>query len=285
MIATNAMPVHPSNVGQLRAWDGEEGAYWAAHAEHFDRSVGAYHARFIEAAAIGAGEQVLDIGCGAGQTTRDAARLAAPGGALGVDLSSAMIDYARRRAAAEGIANASFEQADAQIHPFPPATFDVAISRTGAIFFGDLVAGLANVARALRPGGRLILLAWQGLPRNEWMVELSTALAAGRALPAPPAEAPSPFSLAEPDRVGSVLAAAGYTDVDLADLRAGMWFGTDADDAYRFILGLLGWMVAGLDDAGTVVALHALRSTVAAHEMADGVRYGSAAWLIRATRR
>ena len=61
---------------------------------------------------------MLDIGCGTGQTTRDAARAASAGSALGVDLSSRMLDYARRRAAEEGVTNVSFEQADAQIHPF-----------------------------------------------------------------------------------------------------------------------------------------------------------------------
>ena len=74
----SGLRVDPSNAEQAKAWDGGEGAYWAAHADHFDRSVTAYHLPFMEAAAIGTGEQVLDIGCGTGQTTRDAARLPPP---------------------------------------------------------------------------------------------------------------------------------------------------------------------------------------------------------------
>jgi SAM-dependent methyltransferase len=281
---TDAVPVHPSNAEQLRAWDGDEGAYWAAHAERFDRAVAAHHPRVLAAAAVGRAERVLDVGCGTGQTTRDAARAAATGSALGVDLSSKMLDHARRRAADEGVANARFEQADAQIHPFEDAAFDLAISRTGAMFFGDPVAAFTNIARAVRPGGRLVLMTWQPLHRNEWIREISGALAAGRELPAPPPSAPSPFSLSEPDRVRSILGDAGFRDVELESSTATMWFGTDAEDAHAFVLGLLGWMLEGLDDVGRAQALDALRSTTAAHETGDGVLYDSAAWMVRAAR-
>src|SRR5688572_33038497 len=97
MTRTSALQVHSSNAEQLRAWDGDEGAYWADHAEYFDRSVAVYHERLLDVAAISEGDRVLDIGCGTGQTTRDAARAASAGFALGIDLSSRMLDYARRR--------------------------------------------------------------------------------------------------------------------------------------------------------------------------------------------
>ena len=102
----NRLQVDPSNARQAKAWDGGEGAYWAAHADHFDRTIAAYHLPFLEAAAIGTSEQVLDIGCGTGQTTRDAARRASSADALGVDLSAEMVALARSLAAAEGLPNA-----------------------------------------------------------------------------------------------------------------------------------------------------------------------------------
>jgi SAM-dependent methyltransferase len=284
MTTTNAVHVHASNTEQLRAWDGEEGAYWAAHAEYFDRGVAGYHTRFMQAAAIGDAERVLDIGCGTGETTRDAARAASAGLALGIDLSAAMIDYARRRAAAEGIVNAQFEQADAQIQPFTSAAFDIAISRTGAMFFGDPVAAFTNIARAVRPGGRLVLLTWQALAQNEWIREFSGALAAGRDLPVPPPDAPGPFSLSDPDRIRRILADTGFVDIDVEGTTAGMRFGADADDAHQFVLGLLGWMLEGLDDTTRAQAVDALHATTAAHETRDGVIYDSAAWTVRATR-
>jgi SAM-dependent methyltransferase len=282
--ATNSLQVDPGNAEQLRAWDGDEGAYWAAHTDTFDLSIAAYHQPFLDAAALTSDDRVLDVGCGTGQTTRDAARAASAGSALGVDLSSAMLEVARRRAADEGITNIGFRQLDAQIYPFEGGAFDVAIARTSATFFADRVAGLANVGRALRPGGRLVLLTWQAFSRQEWIREFSAAFAAGRELPAPPPEAPGPFTLAEPDVIHRVLADAGYTDVTLDDRRELMWFGNSPDDSCEFVLGLLGWMLERLDDAARGRALEALRTTTAAHQTPEGVRYESAAWVIRATR-
>jgi SAM-dependent methyltransferase len=283
MTAINTVPVDPSNVEQLRAWDGDEGEYWADNAEYFDRSVAVYHQRLLAVAAIGEREHVLDVGCGTGQTTRDAARAASAGSALGIDLSSRMLDYAHRRAVEQGVTNATFEQGDAQIHRFEPGAFDVAISRTAAMFFGDHVAAFGNIGRALRSGGRLVLVTWQPLAGNEWIREISGALTAGRDLPAPPPDA-GPFALSDPDRVRALLATAGFADVEVEGTTAGMWFGNNADDAHRFVLGLMGWMLGGLDDPGRARAIDALHATMAAHETPDGVLFDSAAWITETTR-
>jgi SAM-dependent methyltransferase len=277
-------PVHPSNTRQLDAWDGDEGRYWATHAEYFDRAMTHYHHRLLSAAAVGRSDHILDIGCGTGQATREAARAAAAGSALGVDLSSQMIDVARRRAVDEGLTNARFEQADAQIHPFDAEQFDGVISRAGAMFFGDPVAAFSNIHRALRPGGHLVLLTWQPLVRNEWLGEFMAALTTSRELPAPPPDAPGPFSLADPDRVRSVLGRAGFGKIALEGLTATTWFGHDADDAFQFVAGLLGWMLEGHDATSRAEALDALRGTLAAHETDEGVIYDSAAWIVEATR-
>lgn len=284
MTGATSLHVDPANAEQARAWDGDEGAYWAGNADRFDKAVAAYHERFLSAARIGHADRVLDIGCGTGQATRDAARTAPYGAAVGVDLSGQMIALARRLAAEHGIANALFEQADAQIHPFLAASFDVAISRTGTMFFADPAAAFGNIARALRPGGRLALLVWQGLQANEWIAELSGALAAGRDLPAPPAGSPGPFAQAEPEAARAVLAAAGFTHIELDGLQGPMWFGTGAEDAQRFVLGLVGWMLAGLDVHQRGQALGNLRANLTAHDTGHGVYYQSATWLIRATR-
>ena len=280
----DALPIDSSNADQLRAWDGDEGRYWADHADYFDRSVAAYHQKLLATAAIGERDRVLDIGCGTGQTTRDAARAAAHGSAFGVDLSSQMLDCASLRAANEGLTNVTFAQADAQIHPFEPAGYDVAISRSAAMFFGDPDAAFSNIGRALRPGGRLALLTWQPLAGNEWIREISGALAAGRERSAPPPDAPGPFALSDPDRVHALLGRAGFTDVELEGVTAGMWFGNDAADAHRFVMGLMGWMLEGLDDEGRTRADTALLEAMSAHQTTEGVFFDSAAWVITATR-
>ena len=114
-----------ANVDMARAWDGEEGDQWTQFADEYDNTNRSIWARFLETDPIGRADQVLDIGCGCGQSTRDAARLAHEGSALGVDLSSSMLAVARRRATAEGVTNVDFCQADAQVYAFDPGTFDI----------------------------------------------------------------------------------------------------------------------------------------------------------------
>lgn len=273
-----------SNGEQAGAWNGDEGAYWAENADQFDRAVRAYRHALFTAARIAPGQRVLDIGCGTGETTREAAQRAAPGHARGVDLSAAMLRVARQRAAAQGSTNVQFEQADAQTMTLAAESFDVAISRTGTMFFADPVAAFGNIGRALRPGGRLVQLVWQEPRRNEWVVELAGALAAGRDLPTPDPSRPGPFSLSDPDRLRRLLAEAGFGDIALVDHRRPMHFGDTAERAFQFVVGMLGWMLEGTDEATRDRGLHDLRGTIEAHRGPAGVRYHSAMWLVTAER-
>jgi len=136
-----AVQVASSNAEQLRDWDGAGGAFWAENADRFDAGVAAHHGPFLAAAAVQPTDRVLDVGCGNGQNTRDAARAASSGSAVGVDLSAAMLDHARRAADAEGLANVSFLQADAQIHPFDATSFDVADTSENVERFGRMGSG------------------------------------------------------------------------------------------------------------------------------------------------
>ena len=276
--------VDPSNAEQARAWDGGEGEFWAAEAERFERSTERYDRHLFAAADLATDAAVLDVGCGTGATTRQAARLAPSGSALGVDLSSRMIAVARARAEQAGLTNAHFAQADAQVHPFPGGSFDAVLSRTGAMFFGDPEAAYANLARVLRPGGRLALVVWQPFSANEWIREIVTALASGRSFPPPPPGAPGPFSLSDPDATRSLLTRTGFVVEAIDGVHERMWFGHDGEDASRFILGVSGWMLDGLDDAGRSRALQALRASTGAHRTEDGVLFDSAAWIVRAHR-
>ena len=194
-----------------------------------------------------------------------------------------MLDVARRRAAGEGLTNVTFTQGDAQVQPFGAAAFDLALSRTTAMFFGDPAAAFANLARALGRSGRLVLLVWQGLDQQEWMLEIRTALAAGRDLPVPPAGAPGPFALADPDRIRWLLSGAGYATVTVDGLHRPMDFGPEPG-AFEWIAGQTQWMLDGLSPRRRDEAMDRLRASVAAHRGQDGVRFGSAAWLVTATR-
>ena len=123
------------------------------------------------------------------------------GGALGVDISAPAIERARELARAEGLRNVTFEHADAQVHRFPPERFDLVISRFGTMFFDDPVAAFANIRRALRPAGRLVMMVWQAHERNEWDVAIRQSLAGPEGPAAAASAGPDPFSLADPPAV------------------------------------------------------------------------------------
>ncbi len=274
------------NAEMASAWNGEEGEDWAARADRFDAASAAFDPALFEAARIDAADRVLDVGCGAGVSTRAAARVAVDGHATGIDLSAPLLAEARRRSAAAGLANTTFVQGDAQVHPFESASFDVAVSRFGVMFFGDPVAAFTNLAWALRPGGRLAVLSWQPLARNEWLLVLRRTLAAGRSLPEPPGDAPGPFGLSDPDRVRRVLAAARFESVHVADVPGMVRLGADAEDAFDFVSGLgpTRGLLGGLDDGARRAALDELRAALAEHATPDGVLVGAAAWLTTAHR-
>lgn len=126
--------------------------------DFYDAELRAHHQHLRAACRIGRGEEVVDIGCGAGLTTREAARAAAPGRVVGVDLSERMLARARELTEAEGAGNVTYQLGDAQVLQFQPEGFDLAVSRFGLMFFSDPPSGFANIASALRSQGRLVAL-------------------------------------------------------------------------------------------------------------------------------
>jgi SAM-dependent methyltransferase len=243
----------------------------------FDAEVRPHNELFRAATAVRARDRVLDVGCGTGESTRDAARVAAA--VVGVDVSAEALDYARRLS--EGLANVTYERADAQVHAFPVEEFDLAISRFGTMFFADPTAAFTNIGRALRPGARLVLLVWQGGDRNEWSFAVRRAFGAG------PAGLTSAFSLGDPAVSERVLAASGFDEVGFTDVHEPVYYGPDVATAYDLVLGLRGTqeLLADLDAAATERALDRLRATLAEHQADDGVHFDSRAWIITAHRR
>lgn len=229
-------------------------------------------------------DKVLDIGCGAGQTTREAARMAPEGAALGIDLSATMIDRARALARSEGIGNVTFLHGDAQTYPFLSENFDLVVSRFGTMFFQDPMAAFANVRHALRPGGRLVMMTWQGHEQNEWSLAIEKAL--GGLSDAPVPEAADPFSLADPAKVEGILEGAGFTDVFFTALDRPIYWGQDVTAALQWIRGFMCTraVLERLDTAMAQVALGRLRDTLASHASGDGVWFNSRAWIVEARR-
>lgn len=252
----------------------------------YDAELRLHNEHFCAAADIRPNEHVLDVGCGAGQTTRQAAQAAGRGGsALGVDVSEVMLEQARRLANEEQLDNVTFECADAQTFPFPASRFDICLSRFGTMFFADPVAAFVNVGRALQPGARLVMLVWAQRDRNEWANAIDEALSWETAPQS--TNGPNAFSLADPTTVDRILTDAGFDVVQLAAVREPVYYGAGIEDAYAAVLHL--WKVetrlARLDATTAGRTLGRLRATIEAHNSEAGVRFDSEAWIVSAINR
>ncbi|MEU9117484.1 methyltransferase domain-containing protein [Streptomyces sp. NPDC048483] len=279
--------VAAGNTAQAEAWNGDDGAYWTRQRERHEAMYHHLTPHLMAAAGLRADSRVLDVGCGSGGTSLEAARVATAGSVLGVDLSGQLLAGARERAAEAGLAQVRFEKGDAQVHPFESAAFDVAISRFGVMFFADPKAAFAHIAGALRPGGRLAFLCWRGLMENAYLTVPFGAIAPYLPLPDLGAPgAPGPFSLDDPDRIRTLLNGAGFEGIAVRPVDEPMPMGTDVDDVVGYQLGMpmARTMLAGADEDAQSKAIAALREAVAAHQGPDGVALGSAAWLVTARR-
>jgi len=253
----------------------------------YDAELSRYHRWLRAAADVRTADRVLDIGCGTGQTTRDAARSATSGSALGVDLSRPMVDRARQLSGAEDITNIAFELADAQVHPFAPGDFSVGLSRFGTMFFTDPVAAFTNIGRALRPGARLVQLVWQTHDRQEWASAIWHALVGTDSQKTPAGLGHAAFSMADPTDTVGALTAGGFTAVEITEVREPIYYGPDAASARDALsgLGMAEDLVAHLDAVDRARALERLLALLDAHDTGEGVWFDSRAWLFTALRR
>lgn len=275
-----------ANTAQTQAWNGYEGAHWARSQARWDAVNDGFNEPLLAAAAVGQTDRVLDIGCGAGRTTRLAAQRAARGGAVGLDLSDPMLERARASADREGVRNVSFVQGDAQVHPFEPRSFDAAVSRYGMTFFGDPVTAFANIRGALRPGGRLAFICAAEAERNEWLAALASLNGVlpldGFGAPG----APGMFSLTDPDHTLALLAEAGFEDVRARRVEAAGDWGPSAGDAAAFLLGSGPGrhLLSQVGPDARERARHMLTDALRPYEEGGAVMLRSSSWLVTAAR-
>ena len=271
------------NVEQAEAWNGASGRHFIEQRERHERMRGRLTARLLAGAQIEDGENILDIGCGCGDTTILAARATRSGQALGADLSQVQVAEARQLAASAGVANARFDVADAQVHPFKAGMFDLVLSNFGVMFFDDPAAAFGNLRKALRRGGRLAFLCWRSRDENPFFATgfAEAAVVLGLHEPSGPAAA---FSLADSGATGALLADAGFGGIDFAKVDEPMLIGRDVDDVLEYeraspsATGLL----TGLSAAQAAELTRQVRDDLAAYASPGGVAMPGAAWLVTA---
>jgi SAM-dependent methyltransferase len=278
---------HQVNQEMREYWTGEGVHDWQQSGDRWETLWAPFGQAMLDAAAIRPGERVLDVGCGAGTTTIAAAEQVAPDGAVvGLDISGPMLAQARQRAS--GRDTITWLEADAQVYPFEPDSYDVIISRFAVMLFDDPAAGFANLHRALRPGGRLAFVCWQEPAKTEWI-----AVAVGAAMPLvgrPPdlggPGAPGPFALADAQRTRNLVAAGGFRDVTMDGITRLQCLGADLDEAVGFVLALpeSRELFAAASEDIRAAARTALREAFTPYAGPSGVVTDGSAWLVTAYR-
>jgi SAM-dependent methyltransferase len=277
------------NAEQIEYWNKQAGPKWVAEVARMDALIAPLGQLAQDAARVRSGERVLDVGCGTGQTSLQLADKVGPGGAvLGVDISTPMLEWARKRVRDAGARNVQFENADAQTHSFPASHFDLCFSRFGVMFFIDPVAAFSNLARALRPGGRVAFVCWQPFPLNAWVRE--PMLAISRFVPPqpPPAPgAPGPFAFGDAERTQGILEKAGFADVSLEGRTGELKLGQTLDEAASFALeiGPVGALLRDATQRTKTDAAAAIREVLAPRATPQGVSLGYAVWIATGTRK
>ena len=275
-----------NNDDQAKLWNGHAGRAWVEAQATTDQMLAPFRELLVEAVTAGGTlREVLDVGCGTGSTTVAVAqRIGAGGRCTGIDISEAMIAAARARTAREH-APARFIRADAQVHAFEPASFDMIISRFGVMFFDDPVIAFANLRRAAAENAALRFVAWRSPAENLFMTTAERSAAPLLPdLPARQPDAPGQFAFANRQRVEAILAESGWSGVDVRPIDVSCTLPERDLIPYVTRFGLVGRALEEADEGTRARVIEAVRPAFDAYVHGVDVRFTAACWMVAASR-
>jgi ubiquinone/menaquinone biosynthesis C-methylase UbiE len=289
--ASSPAKVASANEETLEAWDGVLFDRFSQYRHILTAGLGAHGETAMKLHPPEAGDRVLDIGCGFGDTTQVLAGMVGEqGDALGVDVSPRFIESSRAEAEAAGASNVSFEVADVEVTEFEQR-FDYAFSRMGVMFFANPVPALRNVQQALVPGGRLCAVVWRNKLENEWAHRAEAVVE--RFVEEPeesdePTCGPGPFSMANADTTSGILMHAGFEQINLRRCDIPIRIGNDLDEAVEFAmaLGPAGEVIRLAGDEAERIRPEiaaALREALGEFEGPDGILAPASTWIVTAS--
>jgi SAM-dependent methyltransferase len=280
-----------ANEEAIEAWNGVLFDRFLKHRAQVVEALGAHGARAIDENPPAAGERVLDIGCGFGETTARLAGLAGPeGSAHGVDAAPRFVEHATAEARQAGVENVSYAVADVEAAPVDGGPFDLAFSQMGTMFFANPVAAMRNVRAVVRPGGRLCMVVWRQKAENEWLFRSEQVV--DRYLEEPeetdePTCGPGPFSMANADTTSGILRSAGWEGIALRrsdiDVRIGRTL-QDAIDLTMAIGPAAEVIRLAGDDAAKIRPRleREIGEVLGEFETPEGIRTHSSTWIVTA---
>lgn len=269
-----------------RTWGGVA-ATWGRYADALDEHETAVTERMLEAVKVQPGDRVLELACGPGGVGLEAAPLAGADGEVVLsDVAEEMVDVAVDRARRRGLANVRGATLDLEdIHQLD-ASYDVVLCRQGLMFAIDPQSAADEIHRVLRPGGRVSLAVWGPKVANPWLGVVFDAVSGELGHPVPPPGIPGPFNLEDAARLRSIVARAGFGDIDIEDVQVPRrWSSFDEwRTSTTALAGPLATILAGIPEASRSAIVERLRSAVAPYTTASGVEMPTLARVISARR-
>ncbi len=272
------------NQAQAALWNDLGGRTWVDLQDMLDRLFLPLETLLVDAAVAAGGTRVLDVGCGAGSTTLGVAKaLGAGSRCIGIDISAPLIAAATARAAAEGAANVTFIQADAQTYAFSATSVDTVVSRLGVMFFDDPAAAFANLRRAARRGAQLVFLAWRSRDENPFMTAAEQAAAVVVSeLTRGGDDGPGQFGFASAERVKRVLETSGWTSIEVRPVDIACSLPAVQLPVYATRMGPYGRVRGTLDETARTMADAAVLAAFDRFVAGEQVRFTSALWRVAA---
>ncbi len=199
-------------------WTGVAPA-WRANATFIDARGEHVTARMLELSRPQPGEHVLELACGPGGPGLAAAPLVRPGGEVVLsDVAESMTAIAEARATTLGLRNVTTRVLDLEHIDAPDAGYDVVLCREGLMLVPDPAAAVGEIARVLRPGGRVVVTVWGPRAENPWLGVVFDVVSEQLGAPTPPPGLPHPFSLSDAGELAGLFEAAGLSDVAVSTL-------------------------------------------------------------------
>lgn len=198
-------------------------------------------------AAVDAGARVLDLACGAGSQTLDAARRVGPqGSVVASDISDTMLQHVRDNARVAGLANVATLAGAAEDLDIAADSFDAVICRLGLMLFVEPARALAAVRRALRPQSKVAVVVFTTPARNPFMAKPMQILLHHAGKTPPSAGQPGIFSLGTPGVLERLVADSGFVGVEQRPVEVTLRMSSAAETltmmkeafgAYRAVIG------------------------------------------------
>ena len=280
-----------ANKDQKDFWSGKGGDVWVKRQQAMDTMLNPLGEAALKKLELNEDSNVLDIGCGCGNTTLSIAEKIKPSGRVtGLDISKPMLQRAIESAQNRSLENISFQCLDVQTEDFGVNTFNAAFSRFGVMFFEDPVAAFRNINKSLLSRSPLSFICWQSPIQNPWQSLFVQEVKKFIDLPSPPPRSPGPFAFMESDYVNSILENSNFENVEIVGYEAevNMFSGRSLSDAVQDYTSINPVVTEMLKDSTVELKERILNSVIevfSPYFSEKGLIFSSATWIVTANKK